>query len=146
MKETVKLTFDIAPVAQARPRATRFGRGIKLYDPKPTKIFKQTLRQLAKAKYREKPLNGQIKMELKFYRPVQKGLSKKERHLRLIGTHRPTVRPDIDNYTKSALDALNGVLFEDDAQIVSLSLGKYYSEKPRIEIKMAEFEEDLSNE
>lgn len=30
----MRFEFDIAPVEQARPKATRFGKGIRLYDPK----------------------------------------------------------------------------------------------------------------
>lgn len=39
----IKLTFDFPPVAQARPRATRFGRGIRLYDPKKVHVYKTQL-------------------------------------------------------------------------------------------------------
>lgn len=39
----IKLTFDFPPVAQARPRATRFGKGIRLYDPKQVHVCKVSL-------------------------------------------------------------------------------------------------------
>jgi Holliday junction resolvase RusA-like endonuclease len=37
-----------------------------------------------------------------------------------------TKKPDVDNCVKSVLDALNGIVWEDDAQIVSLLARKEY--------------------
>lgn len=45
------------------------------------------------------------------------------------------MRRDIDNYLKVALDALTGVVYEDDRQIKSLRAEKFYDPaSPRIEI------------
>ena len=40
----------------------------------------------------------------------------------------PIGRPDADNYAKLVLDALNGVLWRDDSQVVDLHVRKVYSE------------------
>ena len=137
----MKLTFDIEPVEQARPRATRMGRGIRLYDPKKVSVYKKQLAMMCKFQYKDQPLSGQLTVNLKFYRHVQSSVSKKERKLRLIGAHRPTVKPDVDNYIKSTLDGLNGLLWEDDNQIVKIVAEKYYSEHPRIEIEVRDLNE-----
>ena len=138
----IKLTFDFPPVAQARPRATRFGRGIRLYDPKQVHVYKSQLAESAQFMYHDEPLAGPLKVELWFYRPVQKSISKKERSLRITGAHRPTVKADVDNFIKSTLDGLNGLLWEDDRQIVDIVAHKYYSDHPRIEIEVEEEHED----
>lgn len=132
------MIFEIEPVEQARPRATRFGRTVRMYDPPKVSKFKKELSQLAKLHYRDEPLDGALEIEISFYRPVQKSLSKKERARRFSGEHRPTVKPDLDNYIKSALDGLNGILWTDDAHIVDLHAHKYYSDRPRIEIIVRE--------
>lgn len=132
------MIFEIEPVEQARPRAAHIGRRIIMYDPEKVKNFKKGLHQLAKMSYKDDPLDGQLEVDVWFYRLVQKSLSKKERARRLSGEHRPTVKPDLDNYIKSALDALNGVLWTDDARIVDLHAHKYYSDRPRIEITVRE--------
>lgn len=137
----INLVFNLAPVAQARPRATRMGRGIRLYDPRPTAVFKKTLRSMASEQYKGEPLEGQLLVDITFYRPIQKSLSKKERLLRLLGVHRPVVKPDLDNYIKSAFDALNGVLWADDAMVVDLHAKKFYSEHPHITIEVSEIAE-----
>lgn len=132
----MKLIFEIEPVEQARPRATRMGRGIRLYDPKKVSVYKKQLAMMCRFQYKKEPIEGPLKVELTFYRHVQSSLSKKERALRLSGSHRPVVKPDTDNYIKSTLDGLNGVLWEDDNQIVDLVAHKYYSDKPRVEIEV----------
>lgn len=131
--------FNIAPEAQARPRATRMGRGIRLYDPKKTADFKKQLHLLALAKH-VVPIQEALSVEIWFYRAVQKSISKKERLRRTTGHIRPIVKPDTDNYIKSTLDALNGILWRDDAQIVDLTAHKFYSDNPRIEIELEEFQ------
>lgn len=132
----IKLIFPVEPVAQARPRARRFGKGIRLYDPPKTATFKRKLHKLAKESYHGKPLDGELEATVIFGRAVQKSISEKERKLRLLGRHRPTVKPDLDNYIKSTLDALTGVLWVDDNAIVKLVAEKRYMEQPIIEIEV----------
>lgn len=134
----MKLVFEIEPVEQARPRATRMGRGIRLYDPKKVSVYKKQLAMMCKFQYKQVPLTGPLMVKLNFFRHVQSSLSKKERELRLSGSHRPVVKPDTDNYIKSTLDGLNGLLWEDDNQIVDLVAHKYYSDNPRVEIEVKE--------
>lgn len=96
----MRFEFDIAPVEQARPRATRMGKGIRLYDPKKVSIFKRQLGMLAKQQMLDRglePFDGPLEVCMEFYRPVQTSLSQKERARRLSGAHRPTVKPDLDN-------------------------------------------------
>lgn len=137
----MKLVFEIEPVEQARPRATRMGRGIRLYDLKKVSVYKKQLAMMCKFQYKQAPLTGPLMVEMNFFRHVQSSASKKERELRLSGSHRPVVKPDTDNYIKSTLDGLNGLLWEDDNQIVDLIAHKYYSDNPRVEIEVTQLNE-----
>ena len=137
----MKLVFEIEPVEQARPRATRMGRGIRLYDPKKVSVYKKQLGMMCRFQYKQAPLAGPLKVEMNFFRHVQSSVSKKERKLRLSGSHRPVVKPDTDNYIKSTLDGLSGLLWEDDNQIVDLIAHKYYSDNPRVEIEVTQLNE-----
>ncbi len=132
------MVFEIEPVEQARPRATKMGRGIRLYDPKKVSVYKKQLAMMCQLQYKNDPVTGPLKVELTFFRHVQSSVSKKERKLRLSGSHRPVVKPDTDNYIKSTLDGLNGILWEDDNQIVDLIAHKYYSDQPRVEVEVNE--------
>lgn len=132
----IKLTFPIAPVAQKRPRMTVIARHGHMYDPRNVKVYKAQLGMLAKNLYHGEPMTGALAVTIRFYRPVQKSISKVERQRRLSGVHRPTVKADVDNYIKSTLDGLNGTLWEDDRLITSLHAYKFYSDHPRIEIEV----------
>ena len=135
----MRFEFDIEPVEQARPRATRFGKGIRLYDPKKVNVFKQQLGMLAKQQMLDRglePYDGPLEVCMEFHRPVQASISRKERSRRLSGVHRPTVKPDLDNYIKSTSDALNGIIWVDDNLIVSLQAEKFYSERPHLVVEI----------
>lgn len=137
----MRFEFNIEPVEQARPRATRMGKGIRLYDPKKVTVFKRKLGMLARQQMLDRgldPFDGPLEVRMEFYRPVQASISKKERSRRLSGVHRPTVKPDLDNYIKSTSDALNGILWADDNLIISLQADKFYSERPRLVVEINE--------
>ena len=138
----MRFEFDIEPVEQARPRATRMGKGIRLYDPKKVTVFKRQLGMLAKQQMLDRglePFDGPLAVRFEFYRPVQASISKKERARRLSGVHRPTVKPDLDNYVKSTSDALNGIIWTDDNCIVGLMAEKFYAENPHLAVEVKEW-------
>ncbi len=54
---------------------------------------------------------------------------------------RPTMKPDNDNIAKSVLDALNGLAYVDDKQIVELKVNKYYGAEAYVYVKLTESEE-----
>lgn len=131
-----KILFEIPgePVAQGRPRAgrTRKGKTI-LYDPVKSKNFKQFVRLVA-AKYApEKLITGPIKLHVDVYRPTPKRLQTKPKQALInSGELRPTVKPDVDNYVKGVKDGLNKVIWEDDSQVVDLTVRKFYSLSPKV--------------
>ena len=52
----------------------------------------------------------------------------------LNGRIRPTKKPDTDNIIKIICDALNGLAYKDDAQIVSNSTEKRYANDGFVEV------------
>lgn len=54
---------------------------------------------------------------------------------------RPTKRPDWDNIGKIISDALNKAAYADDAQIVDAHIIKWYSDHPRVEVKIGEIKD-----
>lgn len=87
------------------------------------------------------PLNGQIRVQVKFYKPPTKNTPKWQLPLMEKGIIRPNKSPDLDNYVKLILDALNGILWEDDRFIVEMHSGKFYTlDQPRIELIVNELE------
>lgn len=132
----MELIFNIEPQQQERARATGRGKFIRMYDPPKTAKFKKQLRALAAGMYRDAPLEGEIYLKVAFYRKIQKSVSKKEHDRRASGARRPIVKPDLSNYLKAFEDALNGIIWTDDAMIVHEEIDKYYSDNPRIELEI----------
>lgn len=54
----------------------------------------------------------------------------------LDGKILPTKKPDCDNIAKIILDALNGIAYHDDSQVVELTVEKRYSENARVYVEL----------
>lgn len=135
---TIKINIPGDPVAQARPRAVKMGKGIRMYDPKPSADYKKYVATIAKQHAPKKILEGALGVKLKVYRQIPKSTTKKRRQAMNEGIERPVVKSDIDNYSKAILDACNGIIYKDDSQIVGLWAEKYYSDNPRAELEITE--------
>jgi Holliday junction resolvase RusA-like endonuclease len=88
------------------------------------------------------PIEGPIALGVVIYRAMTKAVSnsKKKKKQALERKLLPTTKPDIKNLVANVEDALNGVFWVDDAQIVQyidvdgVPTGKYYGETPRVEV------------
>lgn len=70
-----------------------------------------------------------LALDMTAFFPVPASWSMKKKEKALAGAIRPTVKPDGDNVLKQ-IDALNGVAFEDDSQIVEMRVRKLYGAVP----------------
>ena len=130
------LKAPIAPVPQGRPRFSRRRGRTRARTPIKSRLFKNELADLATIlalKHQVTPLEGPLAVFAHFI------LTKPPSAIRKRSNKRPypMVKPDLDNYAKAVLDALNGVFWGDDGQITSLHLQKHYGEpgeEPGIEI------------
>lgn len=61
------------------------------------------------------------------YYEIPKSMSKKDKQAVMDGKLFPTKKPDADNIAKVICDALNGMAYKDDKQIVDLHLMKRYA-------------------
>lgn len=129
------------PVAQGRPRFSRQGGFVKAYDPAKSRDYKSYVRLIAAQNAPDSPVEGAIEFSLRIYRAIPKGMPKYKREAAKAGALRPVTKPDVSNVLKGVEDALKGVWYKDDSQIVGFGvLGKWYDERPRIEIMMRELE------
>jgi Holliday junction resolvase RusA-like endonuclease len=109
---------------------------IAVMDANPnSKDWKQQVAYAAREAYGGQLLDGPLKVSLQFYRPRPKGhygangLNKKGRESKA-----PTSKPDVLKLARGVEDALSGVLYRDDAQIVCELLVKEWGEPARCEI------------
>lgn len=135
------ITFTVygEPVAQGRPRASTQGGFVRLYDPKKSKDYKDYVRLAAAEHAPAALLEGPLGMVLTVYRSIPKSFSKKKAALAEDGELRPVSKPDVDNYLKGVKDALKGVIWKDDSQVVEVFAQKRYSSRPRIEVKIKDY-------
>ena len=108
-----------------RPRSTKMGR---MYTPKETVNAEAYIKFLAaEAMGDEEPLEGPIKLVVYICVEIPMSFSKTKRAAALEGLEYPTTKPDLDNCVKLLADAMNGVVYKDDKQIVTLVVSKLYS-------------------
>lgn len=134
MNDVVTIRLAGAPQGKGRPRFARAtGRA---FTPAATRSYEAALRYVAQESMGDRPLmTGPLDVIVMASFPIPKSFSKTKRSDALIGEVRPVVKPDIDNLLK-VIDALNGVVFEDDKQIVKAEVEKRYASSPCLEIQV----------
>ena len=84
-------------------------------------------------------LTGAVQMTVNVYVEIAKSTPKKTREKMLTGEIKPITRTgDLDNLYKAITDALNGVAYNDDSQIIDATIRKFYGEEARAEITIRE--------
>ncbi|MDQ0091631.1 Holliday junction resolvase RusA-like endonuclease [Paenibacillus anaericanus] len=132
----IEFTVYGEPVAQGRPRFSTANGFARAYDPAKSSNYKDYVRLAATQYAPDQLLVGPLYLEVTVFRPIPKSFSKKKASEAEAGRVFPVTKPDTDNYGKGIKDALKGVLWVDDNQIVDDFVKKRYSNKPRIEIKV----------
>lgn len=126
---TFSTFIPMAPVAKARARVTSRGS----YTPKKTKDAEREIAYQIAQRIRGLkgfPLQGILELQLTFNLLKPKSCPKSRKY--------PTVRPDLDNYVKLVKDACNGILWTDDAQIVTIFAHKKYNDVEGIYLEVKE--------
>ena len=135
----IKLNFEIKPMAKQSFRTTRTGQ--KYLDASVIK-YRKAIRNMAilqMRKQKAEKIEGAVNMNIVYSFRRPKSLNKKERNEIDSGKTVPkTTKPDIDNLTKAILDALNGIVWKDDAQVTQINIQKVWSAKDQIEVEIWE--------
>lgn len=119
----------------SRRRVTVAGGHVRSYQTRPSAAGMKSVREFAWAAMDGKPpIEGPVSVAILAFRAKGRPASKIGRERAERREIRPTTRPDLDNYAKLIMDGLTGVCFVDDAQVVTLALAKYFSERPRLEV------------
>ena len=132
VRQTLLLETGIVmtPTPKGRPRFTSRGRS---YTPAATVKAEHEVANALLQKTREKggewPKTGPLAVRIVFAMPVPESWSKKKQQQARSNELWHTSRPDADNLLKLVLDAANGVLWVDDAQLVMVGAGKEYAVK-----------------
>ena len=135
----ISFTIEGEPRGKGRPRFTKGGR---VYTPKETSEYEKAAALAYKSgsggRYFDKLVPVRIAVTAYYGIPESAGLRKRERMM--DGEVKPQKKPDLDNVIKIVMDALNGVAYHDDAQVVSVEARKLYSMNPRVEVTVGRME------
>jgi Holliday junction resolvase RusA-like endonuclease len=97
------------------------------------------------------PNDKPLSIEIKIFKALTKVFYNKNGELTPNGKEAienkifPLSKPDVDNCAKSILDALNKVAYNDDKQIVSLTVTKEYDLQDSVMVSIEEYESNLMN-
>jgi Holliday junction resolvase RusA-like endonuclease len=128
--EPITITIAGEPVAKGRPRMTRRG---FTYTPAHTRKYEAHGRLAAQlAMDGRPPIEGPVRVELLAELPIPASWSNKKRARAITGDVLPIGRPDLDNFVKSAQDAINEIVIRDDSQIIEVSARKRYGVAPKL--------------
>lgn len=130
----ITFTVPAVPVAQPRQRhSVAPGGFVRNYTPakSPVNDYKATVRLSAQNAYTGPPLACPLRVTLQCVFATK----------RKARCPKPT-KPDCDNLAKSTLDALNGLTFKDDGQVVELRVEKWHAasdEQPHVRVTIEPF-------
>ncbi len=129
----ISLTIFGEPKGKGRPRFTKSG---NTYTPKETSEYEALVAMAYKSKSKGEYFDKGVplRMVIAAYYGIPKSVGKRESGQMVSGEIRPQKKPDLDNVIKIIMDALNGVAYHDDAQVVSVQAHKFYSLHPRVEV------------
>ena len=133
------ITFTVPgdPMGKARPRFSRKTR--HAYTPTKTVNRETVIKLYARQAMAGRPaMRGAVKVSILATFPIPPSWPLRKRTEAAAGLLRPTVKPDWDNIGKLT-DALNGVCWLDDKQVVDGRVVKVYGAQPstRFEIEEA---------
>lgn len=136
------ITFLVEGKPQGKARARTFydkrvGK-MRSVTPEQTKSYEDLIRWSYKAAGGQYLGEKLISVDIQAFYPIPQSFSKKKRQSAVFEELRPTTKPDCDNVIKAVLDALNGVAYYDDKQVVSVSCNKYYGETGCLKITIKE--------
>lgn len=123
------LVFTVpgAPVPKGRPRTFTRGKVTHTITPQRTRDYESTIRAQAHAEvYLQHgfkwPMRAAMRVTVDAYMPTRR-------------------RVDVDNIAKAALDAMNGAVYDDDAQVSRLTIERHYDPtNPRISVAVEALE------
>lgn len=129
-QHTTILTIPIRPRAKGRPRMSKNGH---VFTPSATKEYEKAIREAWQKDCSHAPvLTGPVILGMSFYFKRPKSHYTSTGELKETAPKRMLGVPDLDNLEKAVMDALNGVAFVDDKQVVRKTAGKGYGSTDKV--------------
>ena len=139
---TLIVTFEVEgdPVPKSRPRFARRGQFVQTYTDAKTIDYETHVAMKARqAIGASEPLQGALTVFLYLRYAIPASYSKKRKEACLRGVEYPK-KVDLDNVYKSITDAMQGIVYANDSQIVEAHITKVYAETAGANIMVQECE------
>ena len=134
-----KIIVEGQPQGKLRARHGKSRSGAPVtYTPEKTRAYEQLIALCYRSQRGQHYGDKYVRLGVKAFYEIPKSYPKYKQQQAREGTLRPSVKPDADNVIKAVADALNGVAYNDDTQVVEVHCWKHYSDRPRIEIYIEE--------
>ena len=139
MSAAIRFMVPGKPVGKGRPRIGKVGRHARMFTPEKTVSYEGLVGwTAAQAMVGRAMVLGPVQVNLSIAMDVPASWSKVKQARALEGREFPTTKPDMDNVIKAIFDALNGVVWKDDVQVVALSTSKTYGAAPGVTVEVWE--------
>ena len=137
MSDTLKVFIPGKPEPLRRHRTAVRGRRAIQYDPPENKANKALIQSYASIAMARQGVRGpyQCPLRVEFFFCFERPKSARRRLF-------PSVKPDVDNLQKLVMDALNGVVWQDDALIVQAEAYELYDAPTGTVLFVSELEAD----
>lgn len=129
------------PYGKGRPRIGKVGKHARMFTPEKTVAYESLVALFASQAMQGKPLiSGPVSVSMMLVFSIPESWSKKKRAQAQDAEIWPTTKPDMDNVVKAVFDAINGVVWVDDVQVVSLAVSKSYGDQPAVHVAVMPME------
>ena len=124
------------PKGKARPRVNTATH--RAYTPEDTKQYERTVQYsyLSAFPSGQRFHSGSCDVVITAFYSVPVSWPRWKKHKALSGEIAPEKKPDADNIAKAVLDALNGIAYRDDSQVVNLMVSKRYAERGHVTVRI----------
>lgn len=130
----LQFTLHVVPVPQKQTRFSCINGHPHAYDPSKTDL--KTLQWMIKAYAPKEPIRGPVAVSYTFYLPIPKATSKAKSGQMDRNMIKHISKPDVDNLAYLVTNAMKGIIYHDDSQIVEKHERKQYSADPRIVVEI----------
>jgi Holliday junction resolvase RusA-like endonuclease len=133
----IQFTIQGPPKGKERPKVSTKSGKPRAYTPRKTAEYERLVRTSYALQVGERdpfpedvPLSAVIRVGYRIPKSDTKKTKERKRSGEILPTKKGSMNPDLDNVAKAILDALNGVAYVDDSQVVFLGISKHYMDDP----------------
>lgn len=120
--------YIIVPGMRGKDRPRFNMRSGKVYTPSTTTQFERVVAQCYRTQGGNCFDSQPVMLSVVLFYKLPQSLSRRRKDAMLEKKEPPMVKPDIDNVVKIVMDALNGVAYDDDKQVVRQYAEKRYTD------------------